>query len=555
MARRGWILEHYLNWRQTVAALAPHEVLSTLFRPWHSALVVGLLSAVAACHPASPTNSTATLHRALAGEPSTLDPGAASDNFSTALLIDLYEGLTAEAPNGDVLPGVAESWSRDSSGTVYTFRLRRSARWSNGKPVLAMDFVNAWRREIDPKFASPTADDLRLIANAAEILAGKKPASDLGVLALTDSTLVVKLERPAPYFLQILAHPAMYPVYSDISARTHQPSAWVSNGPYTLKSWRPATEIDLTSNPYYWDESHVQIKSVTYSFISDDISQYARYRSGQIDLTDLVPSNALPTLRQEHPSELVISPFLATAYYGFNLSQQSLSSVALRKALAMAIDRKRLVESLGFGQVGAYSFVPPGTANYTQQSWDWKDLPDEERVATAKHLYLLAGFSDKNPLTLRVLFNSNEVIQRTAVLIASMWKDNLGVDVELTAEEFRVFLQSRHDRFRWDVARLAWTADFNDASNFLDVLRGNSPNNDMGYGNPRVDAALNRAELLTDPSQRREALQMAESMMLKDYPIIPLYYFVSKRLVKPYVRGVMPNSLNHLPSKGLTIER
>ncbi len=551
----GWIVEICLSCGKAVAALGHHEVLSAIFRPWRFALVVFLLSAVAACHPASSTSKTGALHRALAGEPSTLDPGMASDNFSTALLIDLYEGLTSEAPNGDVLPGVAESWSLDSSGTEYTFQLRKNARWSNGKAVLSMDFVNAWRREIDPKFASPTADDLRLVAHAAEILAGKKPVSDLGVSALSDSILVVKLERPAPYFLQILAHPAMYPVYSDISARTHQPSAWVSNGPYTLKSWRPGTEIDLTSNPHYWDEAHVQIKNVTYSFISDDISQYALYRAGQIDLTDLVPSNALPTLRHEHPSELVISPFLATAYYGFNLSQQALSNVALRQALAMAIDRKRLVESLGFGQVGAYSFVPPGTANYTQQNWDWKDLPDEDRLATAKQLYLVAGFSNKNPLRLRVLFNSNEVIQRTAVLIAAMWRDNLGIDVELTAEEFRVFLQSRHDKSRWDVARLAWTADFNDASNFLDVLRSNSPNNDMSYGNPRVDAALNRAASLTDPPQRREALQMAESTMLRDYPIIPLYYFVSKRLVKPYVHGVMPNSLNHLPSKGLIIER
>ncbi len=494
-----------------------------------------------------------TLHRALGGEPSTLDPGAAPDSFSTAVLIDLYEGLTAESPNGDVLPGVAESWSLDSSGTEYTFRLRETARWSNGKRVVARDFINAWRREVDPKFASPTADDLRLVAHASEILAGKRPTTDLGASAPSDSILVVNLERPAPYFIQLLAHPAMYPVYSQVSATTHDPSAWVSNGPYTLKSWQPATEIVLASNPYYWDEARVQIKNVTYSFIPDEMSQYARYRSGQIDLTDLVPANALPILRYERPSELVISPFLATAYYGLNLSQELLANVALRQALAMAIDRKRLVDSLGFGQTGAYSFVPPGTANYTPQYWDWKDLSDEERIATARRLYMRAGFSLTNPLRLRILFNSSEVIQRTAILIAAMWKDTLNIDVELTAEEFRVFLQSRHDKFRWDVVRLAWTADFNDASNFLEVLRTNSPNNDMGYGNPHVDTALDEAASMTDATKRRETLQIAESTMLKDYPIIPLYYFVSKRLVKPYVRGVRSNPLNHIPSKGLMI--
>lgn len=494
------------------------------------------------------------MHRALAGEPSSLDPGAAPDNFSTALLIDLYEGLTAEGPTGEVVPGVADSWSLDASGTEYTFRLRPTARWSNGKPVRAQDFLTAWQREIDPKFASPTVDDMRLLAHASEILAGRRPPSDLGVSAPTDDTLLVKLERPAPYFLQVLAHHSMYPIYSEASAVTHQPSAWVSNGPYSLKSWQPSTKIELASNPYYWDAIRVQVKNVTYSFIPDDVAQYAAYRSGQIDLTDLVPANALPTLRLERPKELVISPYLATAYYGMNLSQKVLSQVALRQALAMAIDRKRLVEFLGFGQIGAYSFVPPGTANYTPQFWDWKRLTDEERVATAKQLYAQAGFSSTKPLKLRVLFNANDVVQRTAVLIAAMWKDALGVEVDLKAEEFRVFLQSRHDPSRWDVARLAWSADYNDASNFLDVLRAKSPNNDMRYANPKLDAELDRAASMSDLSQRRQALESAESMMLEDYPIIPLYYFVSRRLMKPYVHGVVSNPFNHVPSRYLRLD-
>lgn len=517
--------------------------------------VLGCYCLLAGCHPSSPTEQNATLHRALAGEPGSLDPSAASDNYSTALLIDLYEGLTVETPTGEVVPGAAESWSIDASGTEYTFHLRKNARWSNGKPVTAQDFLRAWRREIDPAFASPTVDEMRLLAHATDILTGKMPPTDLGVAAPSDDTLVVTLERPAPYFLQILAHHSMFPIYSAASATTHQPSTWVSNGPYLLKSWQPATKIELAANPHYWDATHVQIKNVTYSFMPDDAAQYAAYRAGQIDLTDQVPANALQTLRRERPTEVVIAPFLATAYYGLNLSQRQLGSVELRQSLAMAIDRKRLVEFLGFGQVGAYSFVPPGTADFSPQYWDWKNLSDEERIATAKQLYANAGFSATKPLRLRVLINSNEVVQRTAVLIAAMWKEVLGIEVEITSEEFRVFLQSRHDPSRWDVARLAWTADFNDASNFLDVMRTKSPNNDMHYANPTLDAELDRAASMTDQSQRRAALETAESTMLKDYPIIPLYYFVSKRLVKPYVHGVTPNPLNHLPSKGLTIER
>jgi oligopeptide transport system substrate-binding protein len=512
--------------------------------------VVALLTV--GCHPKSPSNHAPTLHRALGGEPATLDPGAAADSFSVAVLLDLYEGLTSESPTGEVMPGVAESWTLDSTGTQYTFHLRTDARWSNGNKVRAQDFVASWQRAIDPKYGSPVADHYRLVSHAVEILSGKAPPSALGVTAPTDSTLIVKLERPAAYFPQILAHPSMFPIYSEASARTHSPQDWISNGPYRLVAWQPGTGIDLTANPHYWDHSNVHIKSVSYKFIPNDSSQYAGYRAGEIDLTDIVPANALPTLRQEHPSQLVITPFLATAYYGVNLAQKQLSNVALRQALAMAIDRKRLVESLGFGQVGAYGFVPPGTADYSPQSWDWKTLPDAERIAEARRLYAQAGFSTTKPLRLRVLFNTNEVIQRTAVVIAAMWREVLGIEVELTAEEFKVFLESRHDTSRWEVARLAWIADFNDASNFLDVLRTHSPNNDMRYTNPQFDNALDKAAEMTDVPQRRVALQSAEKGMLDDYPIIPLYYFVSKRLVKPYLLGVVPNPMNHLPSKILS---
>jgi oligopeptide transport system substrate-binding protein len=508
-----------------------------------------------ACHPTTPSGPEKTLHRALGGEPKTLDPNAAADTFSTTLLIDLYEGLTSESAAGAIIPGVADSWTIDSSGTRYTFHLRDGARWSNGMKVRAQDFAKSWRREIDPKFGSGAADDLRLIANAGAILAGKEPPAALGVSAPSDSVLVVTLERPAAYFPQILAHPSMFPIYSDAAAKTRSSGEWVSNGAYTLTRWQPGTGIDLTANVHYWDHNNVHIQSVAYRFIPNDSTQYAGYRAGEIDLTDLVPANALPALRQEHPTELLITPLLATAYYGVNLAQAPMSNVALRQALAMAIDRKRLVETLGFGQIGAYGFVPPGTANYSPQSWDWQALPDAERIAEAKRLYASAGYTSGKPLHIRVLLSSNEVIQRTAVVIAAMWQEVLGVQSDLTTEEFQVFLQSRHDRSRWDVARLAWNADFNDASNFLDVLRTGSPNNDMSYSNSNFDGELDKAASMTDTTQRQNQLQSAENRMLSDYPIIPLYYFVSKRLVKPYLHGVVPNPLNHVLSKDLVMDR
>ncbi len=518
------------------------------------AMTLLLCAGMAACgRPPGGTSGVDQLSRGLSGEPASLDPAAAADKFSSQVIQDLYEGLTTESPNGEVVPGVASSWVVDAGGLRYTFHLRH-ALWSNGEPVRARDFVTAWQRVVDPHQHSPVADNLRLVAGAAAIIAGKLPPSALGARAADDDTLVVTLTEPAAYFPQILADIAAYPVYSAAAARAHEAGGWVSNGPYVLALWQAGTRLDLVRNSRYWDAAHVAIPRVTYQFASDGGSQLARYRSGQIDLTDEVPPSDLPALRAAHSTELVVAPFLGTAYYGLNLSDDTLGSKsALRQALAMAIDRRQLVQVLGFGQIGAYGLVPPGTWHYTPQSWSWSTLSDAERIATAKRLYAQAGYSPARPLHLRLLFNSNVGIKRTGVLIAAMWKEILGVDTALVEEEYRVFLQSRHDRTRWDVARLGWNADFNDASNFLDILRSRSANNDMGYANADYDALLDKAAATVDADQRRALLQAAERLGLDDYPLIPLYHFVSKQLVKPYVQGVHPTPLNSVPSKSLSL--
>jgi oligopeptide transport system substrate-binding protein len=316
----------------------------------------------------------------------------------------------------------------------------------------------------------------------------------------------------------------------------------------------PGTTIELKRNAAYWDRANVQLDSVDYLIAPDQNSQFAEYRAGQLDMTDTVPSNAIESLRKEHPQELVTAPLLATAYYGLNLEAPQLhGNLKLRKALSMAIDRRRLVASLALGQTPAFGLVPPGTWNYEPQQWNWESLSDADRIVEARRLYAEAGFSASTPLRLRLLFNSSPSIKQTAILVAGMWKQALGVDTILTDEEFRVFLESRHDKRKWDVVRLAWTADYNDASSFLDILRANSLNNDTGYSNPLFDKFLDDAANTADASIRRGLLANAERSMLDDYPIIPLYYFVSKRLVKPYVLGVKPNALDRVGSKELSL--
>jgi oligopeptide transport system substrate-binding protein len=454
-----------------------------------------------------------------------------------------------------VIPGVASSWTVSASGRQYTFQLRPDAQWSNGNPVRAQDFIAAWRRTLDPKQGSPVADNLRLILNAAAIIAGKSPVSALGVEARGDSVLIVNLEQPAPYFPQLLSHSAAYPIYTDASARSHAPATWVSNGAYVLAGWSPTTAVALAKNPHYWNRAAVQIPRVEYVVASDSHAQFVRYRAGALDMTDTVPENAVAELRHEHSTEFVTAPYLATAYYGLNLTAGPCkTNLKLRQALSMAIDRTRLVESLAFGQAPAFGFIPPGTWNYGPQSWAWKDLGDAERIAEAKRLYAAAGYSSRVPLRLRLLFNSNPAIKHTAIVVASMWREVLGIETELVDEEYRVFLQSRHDRSRWDVARLAWSADFNDASNFLDTLRAHSSNNDPGYANAAFDNLLDSAAGNADAGRRRELLEKSERLMLTDYPLVPLYFFVSKRLVKPYVQGVVANPMNHIRSQALVMQ-
>jgi oligopeptide transport system substrate-binding protein len=522
-----------------------------------AAVGIALLACMWSCgNPANTSETRDVLRRGLGGEPSTLDPAAAVDNFSYEVMQDLYEGLTTESPTGEVIPGVASSWIVDATGTHYTFQIRSDARWSDGKPLRAQDFVSGWRRVVDPKQGSPVADNLRLIKGAASIIRGKSPLTSLGVYAVSDNVLAVDLEQPAPYLPQLLTHAAAYPIYSDAIARSHDPNTWVSNGPYVLSRWSPGTTVELKKNESYWDHAKVHIPRVEFQVVPDENAQFARYRAGQLDLTDTIPASAIAALRRDHSTELLIAPFLATAYYGLNLSNPPLASnVKLRQAIAMAIDRKQLVASLGFGQASAYGFVPPGTWNYSPRSWKWKDLTDVERISEAKRLYSEAGYSIHKPLHLRLLFNANPVIRNTAIILAGMWKETLGIESELTEEEYRVFLQSRHDKTRWDVARLGFGADYNDAGNFLDIFREHSANNDVGYINPSLDTVLDEASNTADPEYRRTLLETAEQMILEDYPVVPLYFFVSKRLVKPFVHGIRTNPLNHIRSKALTLDR
>lgn len=498
-----------------------------------------------------------TIRRGLDGEPASLDPAQATDSFSFEVLRDVYEGLTTESPSGRIIPGVAESWRVNATSTKYTFQIRSSARWSNGHHVTPQDFVKAWQRVVDPKTASPVADALRPIVDASEIIAGRLPPSRLGVHAIGKTRLQVVLTEPCPYFLQLLTHTALFPIYSERSAKSHSPDAWVSDGAYQLSKWIPGEQISLKRSRFYWDRSHVPTPNITYVFTPDEGAALREFLAGQLDITDSVPLSALNWIKRHKEADLHLWSFLGTAYYAVNLRDPRIHmKLKLREAMALAINRELLVSRvLNFGQIPAYSFVPPGTWNYTPQSWSWQTLPDNERIALARQLYREAGYSPEHPLHLRLLINANSTIKETAIAIAAMWQSVLGIRTEIKEQEYRVFLQSRRDPTGWEIARLGWTADYDDASDFLDIFRARSPNNDAGYSSPAFTALMNQAARTADSTTRRRILEAAERLMLSDYPVIPIYFYASDRLVKSYIGGFHPAKMNRLYSKYLYFRR
>jgi len=410
---------------------------------------------------------------------------------------------------------------------------------------------------VNPKTPSPVADTLRLVVNANEIIQGKADPETLGVSAPKEDELIVDLVEPAPYFPQVLTHSATFPVFSVKTASTHNSSLWVSNGAYVLSDWVPGSVLRLTKNPNYWGRETVKIPRIAYIPVADDSAELRQYEAGQLDITHSVPNGYLANVKTDSQSEIHVAPFLGTAYYALNMhSSFPLKDKNLRQALALAIDRKALQRSvLAFGQKAAYTFVPPGTKNFQPQAVSWQDFSPEDRTAQARRLYQATQYSPTRPLRLRLLINSSPNIKKMAIAVASMWKETLGIECELIDEEYRVFLDSRKDPSRWDVIRLGWTADYNDATNFLDIFRGASANNDSGFKNTHFDDLLNEASLIKDPIQRQKLLQQAESIMLDDYPIIPIYFYSSKRLVKPYVKGTFNNPLNRLLSRNLYFDQ
>lgn len=523
-------------------------------------LIVILVTVLTGCGSQSGPISGSILLRGLGPEPDSLDPQRAASVEAQTVLHDICEGLTTLNRHAGVAPGAAREFTVSPDGKTYEFHLRDDNRWSNGDRVVAEDFVFALRRLADPKTASKYQQFVSGIANARDVFAGKKPVEDLGVRAKDDATVVIELTSPIAYFGQLLAHPSTCPVYHRSAAPKPDSAAGlmtVSNGAFVLQQWIPGSYILLKRNRYYWNDRATQLEGVRYLFIPDANDELLRYRGNGLHVTSGVSRGQFEWVKSNLSSELHLSPQLGTYFYGFNLERAPFKGhPKLRRALALAIDREKLTQSvLRAGELPAYQWIPPGVSGYSEESGVKRDEATlDARLAEARKLYLEEGYSASKPLHIELRYNTGETHTKVAVAIGSMWHENLGVDVKLGAEEFAALLQDI-DNGNVSLFRSSWIADYNDAYSFLQFFETGSGVNLTRYQNDTYDGLLAHAQEERSGAMRSALLHQAEALMLEDQPVIPIYFYVNKHLVKPAVQGWYDNVLNVVYSKDLSLSK
>lgn len=496
------------------------------------------------------------LRRGNGAEPESLDPHAARSEAALTILRDLYEGLTAVDDHGEPVLAAADAVQVSADGRTYRFHLRPGGRWSNGEPVVAEDFAAAWRRLVDPHTGAQYAALLSPLRGAREIATGGADPSSLGVHAEDARVLVAELDRPTPYFLGILAHPATFPLNRRSLAaqgrRFAKPGVMVSNGAFVLTRWDFGSHLVAVRNVHYWNDAATRLDAIEYYSFADGAAELAAFRAGQLDITATVPAAQMAWIHGHFAAALHVAPQLAVYYLGLNLRRPPFQgSPQLREALSLVIDRERLVQSVtGGGEAPAYAFVPPQINDYTPQLPAYAHWPMPQRIARARQLLRDAGMEHRAP-AVEIRYNNSELHNRIAIAVAGMWKQALDIDVTLRAEEFKVLLQDI-DRGDAQVFRASWLGDYNDAYGFLQVMQSGFGLNLTRYASAGYDHLLDAAANEADAPRRRALLQDAEAQMLADQPLIPLYFYVSKHLVDAGVQGWRDNPLNIVYSKSLT---
>ncbi|MEW8977383.1 MAG: peptide ABC transporter substrate-binding protein [Symbiobacterium sp.] len=501
--------------------------------------------------------------------PQTIDPRVSTGFPESHVELALFEGLMRLNDQGNAVPAAAEKVDVNEDNTVFTFHLRDGLKWSNGDPLTAEDFVWSWKSTLDPLLASEYAYQLYYIKGAEEMntftsdpkwanasdeeikAEFEKLAANFGAVALDDKTLQVTLVAPTPYFLSLTAHHTYYPVHkASVEANPdgwfRDPETTVGNGPFKMVSWTDKDKVVVEKNPNYWDADNIKLDRIEFYLIEEESTATTMWENGELDIVQAGVNTAeLDRLKEQYgengTGELKILPDMAFYYYICNVEKEPLNDKRVRQALAYAIDREAIVEEITKGgEPPARSLVPEGIPDPTGSANDFRknagDLFTED-VQKAQQLLAEAGYPNGEGFPkLTILYNKSEAHQKIAEAIQEMWKKNLNIDVELTNQEWAVYLDSRNTG-DFDIARAGWMGDYLDPMTFLDMWVTGGGNNDTNWGNAQYDSLVEFARKSADQNERMKAMHEAEALLMDEMPIIPIYHYTRIVLVSKNVQG------------------
>jgi len=517
-------------------------------------IALGFPLTFAACSrsetPAAAGLRTGTLLVGNPAEPQDLDPPLLSANSEYDIIVALGEGLCVlDERTSQPAPAAAEKWEVSPDGLVYTFHLRPAARWSNGEPLTALDFITSWRRALAPAFASENAYLLYPLKNAAALNTGRlADATRLGVEALDDHTLRLTLESPTPYLPALTALPVWFPINPRVLAKfgaineRHpawtRPENFVGNGPFTLAEWTPNARLVATKSPTYWDAARVRLDRIIFLTTDSPDVDERNFRAGQVHLTGGLPAAKIASYRATNPTALRTDPFLQAIFLRFNTTRPPFTDARVRRALSLAIDREVIAARvLRGGQAPARSFTPPHLAGFTARA----SVPTD--YATARRLLAEAGFPGGQGLPVLDLQVRNDEHQpRMAEVLQAAWRKELGVTLTITPLEQKTWVQNQQT-LNYALSGAGWIGDFVDPVTFLGLFVSGGGNNWTGWTDAGFDDLLARAARTADPAARFEFFQQAEARLLEQAPVAPLFFGVRNYLIHPAVQGWEPSLL------------
>jgi len=491
----------------------------------------------------------------------TLDPALTEDNTSSRVIYDLFEGLTSFDQKMQTIPGLAETWEISKDQLTYTFHLRPGLKFSDGSPITANDIIFSWQRLVDPKVASPYNMLGANIINGQAIIDNKMPPGALGVTALDQKTIQIRLVHPDASFLAICSMPNTG-IVSKKDVLKHgnnwtQPDNMVGSGAYKLTERVIQGHILLTKNPYYYDAKNVLIPNVKFLPIVDFSSSLSQYKSGNIDITYSLPVDQYKNIKREMPEQEHTVSQEALYYYNLNMTLPKFKdNLKLRQALSMAVDRNALVKVvLGQDQVPMYSYVTPTVeaGKFAGLDYEWAKWPRGKQIAIAQQLFKDAGYGPDKPLDISISYNTNDLHKKVALAIGSMWQEVFGdksISVTIANQEWKTFITARNNA-NFDVARDGWIADYDSVDSYTNLYQCSNPQNHSKMCNKQYNNLLEQAQKTANPEERTDLIRDAIKIAMDDYAIIPLYQYTYYRLVNPKVKGydIKNNHLDHVQSK------